>query len=50
MAATSAKDISFDLSTGFRIFEFCIMVKTIGGVKLGIPIKVENCGDEVISL
>ena len=50
MASSADRDITFDLTTGYRIFEFCIMVKTIGGVKLGLPIKVENCGDEIISL
>ena len=38
------------MKIGFDVFEFCIMAKTIGGVKLGLPIKVENCGNEIISL
>ena len=37
------------MNEGFDLIELCVMAKTIGGVTKGIPIQVENCGNEVIS-
>ena len=50
VSTNANKDISIDLNDGFDLIEFCIMAKTIGGQTLGIPIQVENCGNEILSL